>query len=77
MTLCALCLHRKEMHNGLSCGAPQCPCTGFQRPRTQQKMRPMEPKCFDCSGTDCKLVGETYAFCDDDCRDSFMAGLLA
>lgn len=36
------------------------------------------PKCFDCeqvvgSGGD---VGDTYAFCDDQCRQAFMTGLL-
>jgi hypothetical protein len=35
----------------------------------------MEPKCFDCGGTDCELVGDTYAFCDEICRDSFMVSL--
>ncbi|QRY51807.1 hypothetical protein [Mycolicibacterium septicum] len=34
-------------------------------------------KCFDCSGAGCTLIGETFAFCDEDCRDSFMASLYA
>lgn len=33
--------------------------------------------CFECGGTDCALVGETYAFCDETCRSSFMASLLS
>ncbi len=36
------------------------------------------PKCFDCGqvvGSDGD-VGDTYAFCDDQCRQAFMAGLL-
>jgi predicted nucleic acid-binding Zn ribbon protein len=38
----------------------------------------MEPKCFECGETfaaEDGLVGDTYAFCCDDCRSSFMAGL--
>lgn len=39
-------------------------------------------KCFDCGqaftyADDDARVGATYAFCSEDCRSSFMAGLGA
>ena len=39
---------------------------------------PTPPKCFDCglTVTSDGDVGDTYAFCDNQCRQAFIAGLL-